>query len=124
MGVPAKVPVAVKETGHKVIFLRKLMEGGTEHSFGIHVAKMAGMPKAIVDRANEMLHELESQRQQHDDVKQTVKKLPVQNFQLSFFDMNDPKLKRLAEEIGKIEVNAMTPVEAMMKLHELKKLME
>ncbi len=116
--------VAVKETGHKVIFLRKLMEGGTEHSFGIHVAKMAGMPKAIVDRANEMLHELESQRQQHDDVKQTVKKLPVQNFQLSFFDMNDPKLKRLAEEIGKIEVNAMTPVEAMMKLHELKKLME
>ncbi len=116
--------VAVKETGTKVIFLRKLVEGGTEHSFGIHVAKMAGMPKQIVDRANEMLLELESQRQQHDHVKQTVKKLPAQNFQLSFFDMNDPKMKRLTEELEKIEVNAMTPVEAMMKLHELKKLLE
>ncbi len=116
--------VAIKETSTKVIFLRKLVEGGTEHSFGIHVAKMAGMPKQIVDRANEMLHELESQRQQHDDVKKTVKKMPAQNFQLSFFDMNDPKMKRLAEELEKIEVNAMTPVEAIMKLHELKKILE
>lgn len=116
--------VAIKETTNKVIFLRKLVEGGTEHSFGIHVAKMAGMPKAIVDRANEMLHELESQRQQHDDIKKTVKKLPAQNFQLSFFDMSDPKMKRLAEEIENIEINAMTPVEAIMKLHELKKLLE
>ena len=116
--------VAIKETSNKVIFLRKLVEGGTEHSFGIHVAKMAGMPKAIVDRANEMLHELESQRQQHDDIKKTVKKLPAQNFQLSFFDMSDPKMKRLAEEIENIEINAMTPVEAIMKLHELKKLLE
>ncbi|MES2621169.1 MAG: DNA mismatch repair protein MutS [Bacteroidota bacterium] len=116
--------VAVKETGNKVIFLRKLVEGGTEHSFGIHVAKMAGMPKQIVDRATEMLHELESQRQQHDDVKQIVKKVPTQNFQLSFFDMNDPKMKRLAEEIEKVEINAMTPVEAIMKLQELKKLLE
>ncbi|MCX6200178.1 MAG: DNA mismatch repair protein MutS [Bacteroidetes bacterium] len=116
--------VAIKETTNKVIFLRKLVEGGTEHSFGIHVAKMAGMPKAIVDRANEMLHELESQRQQHGDIKKTVKKLPAQNFQLSFFDMSDPKMKRLAEEIENIEINAMTPVEAIMKLHELKKLLE
>jgi len=116
--------VAIKETSSKVIFLRKLVEGGTEHSFGIHVAKMAGMPKQIVDRANEMLHELESQRQQHNDVKSTVKKLPAQNFQLSFFDVSDPKMKRLAEEIENIEVNVMTPVEAIMKLHELKKLLE
>jgi DNA mismatch repair protein MutS len=116
--------VAVKETGHKVIFLRKLTAGGTEHSFGIHVAKMAGMPKAIVDRANEMLHELESQRKQHTDVKHTIKKIPAQNYQLSFFDMSDPKLKQVAEEIEKIEVNAMTPVEAIMKLQELKKLLE
>ena len=115
--------VAIKETGTKVIFLRKLVEGGTEHSFGIHVAKMAGMPKQIVDRANEMLHELESQRQQHEDVKHTVRKMPAQNFQLSFFDVSDPKMKRLAEEIEKIEVNAMTPVEAIMKLNELKKLL-
>lgn len=116
--------VAVKETTSKVIFLRKLIEGGTEHSFGIHVAKMAGMPKQIVDRANEMLHELESQRQQHDDIKQTVKKVAAQNFQLSFFDMSDPKMKQLAEEIEKVEVNAMTPVEAIMKLHELKKILQ
>ena len=107
-----------------MIFLRKLVEGGTEHSFGIHVAKMAGMPKQIIDRANEMLHELESQRQQHQDVKQTVKKMPAQNFQLSFFDLSDPKMKKLAEEIEKIEVNAITPVEAIMKLQELKKLLE
>ena len=116
--------VAVKETGHKVIFLRKLTEGGTEHSFGIHVAKMAGMPKAIIDRANEMLAELESQRQKHVDIKGTVRKMPKQDFQLSFFDIGDPKLKRLAEEIERIEVNAITPVEAIMKLHELKKILD
>ncbi len=116
--------VAIKEAGNKVIFLRKLVEGGTEHSFGIHVAKMAGMPKQIIDRANEMLAELESQRQQQGDIKQTVKKMPAQNFQLSFFDMSDPKMKRLAEEIEKVEVNAMTPVEAIMKLQELKKILE
>lgn len=116
--------VAVKETGHKVIFLRKLTEGGTEHSFGIHVAKMAGMPKQIIDRANEMLAELESQRQKHDDLKSAVRKLPKQDFQLSFFDIGDPKLKRLAEELEHIEVNAMTPVEAIMKLQELKRILD
>lgn len=116
--------VSVKETSNKVIFLRKLVEGGTEHSFGIHVAKMAGMPKEVIDRANEMLRELESQRQQHGDAKQVLKKAEAQNFQLSFFDMSDPKMKRLAEEIEKIEVNTMTPVEAIMKLQELKKLLE
>lgn len=116
--------VAIKEAGNKVIFLRKLVEGGTEHSFGIHVAKMAGMPRQIIDRANEMLGELESQRQKNGDIKQTVKKIPAQNFQLSFFDMSDPKMKRLAEEIERVEVNAMTPVEAIMKLNELKKILE
>jgi DNA mismatch repair protein MutS len=86
---------------------------------------MAGMPKAIVDRANEMLKQLESQRQQPGggDLKQSVKKVAAQNYQLSFFDMKDPKLKRLAEEIEHIEINAMTPVEAIMKLHELKKIL-
>jgi DNA mismatch repair protein MutS len=112
--------VAVKETSSKVIFMRKLVEGGTEHSFGIHVAKMAGMPKAILDRANEMLAELESKRDNPDELKQSVKKMQTQNFQLSFFDVSDPKIKRLAEEIERVEVNAMTPVEAIMKLQELK----
>ncbi|MCW5907643.1 MAG: DNA mismatch repair protein MutS [Chitinophagales bacterium] len=115
--------VSVKETTSKVIFLRKLVEGGTEHSFGIHVAKMAGMPKEIIERANQMLHELESQRQQHGDIRETVKKTEAQNFQLSFFDLSDPKMKRLAEEIEKVEVNTMTPVEAIMKLQELKKIL-
>ncbi len=116
--------VSVKETTSKVIFLRKLVEGGTEHSFGIHVAKMAGMPKSILDRANEMLKELESQRQSSSDIKQTVKKMPAQNYQLSFFDVSDPIFKRLAEELEKVEINAMTPVEAIMKLQELKKMLE
>lgn len=116
--------VAVKETSNKVIFLRKLVEGGTEHSFGIHVAKMAGMPKAIVERANEMLAELESKREHTGDTKDTIRKMEAQRMQLSFFDVNDPKLKKLAEEIEKVEVNSMTPVEAIMKLHELKKMLE
>lgn len=115
--------VAVKETTNKVIFLRKLVEGGTEHSFGIHVARMAGMPKAIIDRANEMLHELESQRHTNTDIKQSVKKIQPQNFQLSFFDMNDPVMKKLAEAIEQIEINSLTPVEAIMKLDELKKIL-
>lgn len=116
--------VSIKEAGNKVIFLRKLVEGGTEHSFGIHVAKMAGMPKAIIDRANEMLHELESQREKHDEVRQSVKKIPAQNFQLSFFDMSDPKMKRIAEELEQIEINAITPVEAIMKLNELRRILK
>lgn len=115
--------VSVKETGNKVIFLRKLVAGGTEHSFGIHVAKMAGMPKEIVERAKEMLYELESQRQQSTDVKSTVKKMPVQNFQLSFFDVSDPKIKQLAADLEKVDINTITPVEAIMKLNELKKIL-
>ncbi|MBK8657502.1 MAG: DNA mismatch repair protein MutS [Bacteroidetes bacterium] len=116
--------VSVKETASKVIFMRKLVAGGTEHSFGIHVAKMAGMPKAIVDRANEMLLELESKRDMPDAVKQTVKQLPASNFQLSIFDVSDPKIKRLAEEMERVEVNAMTPVEAILKLQELKNMLK
>ena len=116
--------MSVKETASKVIFMRKLVAGGTEHSFGIHVAKMAGMPKSIVDRANEMLLELESKRDQPDAVKQTVKQLPASNFQLSIFDVSDPKMKRLAEEIERVEVNAMTPVEAILKLQELKNMLK
>jgi DNA mismatch repair protein MutS len=103
-----------------VIFLRKLESGGSEHSFGIHVAKMAGMPKAIVNRANEVLLELESKRIQHD-IKESVRQLPPA-LQLNIFDTADPKLKELAEAISKIDVNVLTPVEALMKLNELKRL--
>jgi DNA mismatch repair protein MutS len=116
--------VSTKEVGNKVIFLRKLVPGGSEHSFGIHVAKMAGMPRLIVDRANEILLELESKRVTTDTVKDTMKSIQAKNFQMSIFDMSDPKLKGVAAAIDKLEINALTPIEALMKLHELKKMLE
>jgi DNA mismatch repair protein MutS len=115
--------VSTKEVGNKVIFLRKLVPGGSEHSFGIHVAKMAGMPRLIVDRANEILLELESKRVQ-TDIKDTMKSMQAKNFQMNMFDMSDPKLKGVAAAIDKLEINALTPIEALMKLHELKKMLE
>ncbi len=115
--------VSTKEVGNKVIFLRKLVPGGSEHSFGIHVAKMAGMPRLIVDRANEILIELESKRV-NTDIKDTMKGMQAKNFQMTMFDMSDPKLKGVAAAIDKLEINALTPIEALMKLHELKKMLE
>lgn len=115
--------VTTKEVGNKVIFLRKLVPGGSEHSFGIHVAKMAGMPRLIVDRANEILLELESKRV-NTDIKDTMKGMQAKNFQMTMFDMSDPKLKGVAAIIEKLEINALTPIEALMKLHELKKMLE
>ncbi len=115
--------VSTKEVGNKVIFLRKLVPGGSEHSFGIHVAKMAGMPRLIVDRANEILAELESKRVQ-SDIKDTMKGMQAKTMQMSMFDMTDPKLKGVAAQIEKLEINALTPIEALMKLHELKKMLE
>lgn len=115
--------VSTKEVGNKVIFLRKLVPGGSEHSFGIHVARMAGMPRLIVDRANEILLELESKRVQND-IKDTVKGMRTQTMQMSIFDMSDPKLKGVAAAIEKLEINALTPIEALMKLAELKKMLE
>lgn len=115
--------VTTKEVGNKVIFLRKLVPGGSEHSFGIHVAKMAGMPRLIVDRANEILTELESKRV-NTDIKDTMKGMKASNFQMTMFDMSDPKLKGVAAIIEKLEINALTPIEALMKLHELKKMLE
>ncbi len=115
--------VSTKEVGNKVIFLRKLVPGGSEHSFGIHVAKMAGMPRLIVDRATEILTELESKRV-NTDIKDTMKGMQAKNFQMTMFDMSDPKLKGVAAAIDKLEINALTPIEALMKLHELKKMLE
>ncbi len=115
--------VSTKEVGNKVIFLRKLVPGGSEHSFGIHVAKMAGMPRLILDRASEILIELESKRV-NTDIKDTMKGMQAKNFQMTMFDMSDPKLKGVAAAIDKLEINALTPIEALMKLHELKKMLE
>ena len=116
--------VAVQETGNKVLFLRKLIEGGSGHSFGIHVAKMAGLPNAIINRANEILGELESNRSISSDISKTLKKLPEnQNFQLNMFSMEDPRLLKLKEVIEQVDINTMTPVEALLKLSELRKLL-
>lgn len=117
--------VAVKESGNKVLFMRKLVEGGSQHSFGIHVAKMAGMPNEIIKRANEILQELESQRKLATDISSTLKNLPAktEDIQLNMFAMDDPRLLKLKDVLEKVNINTMTPVEAMMKLDELRKLL-
>lgn len=119
--------VSVREVNNKVIFLRKLVQGGSEHSFGIHVAKLAGMPRTIVERADEILARLES-----DNVKQnlgTKEKLKSQSeqtrgMQLSLFQLEDPVLSQLRDDILAIDVNSMTPLEALYKLNELKKMLK
>ncbi len=117
--------VAVKETGNKIIFLRKLVEGGSQHSFGIHVARLAGMPNELIKRANEILTELESQRNLATDISSSLKHLPARNddFQLNMFAMDDPRLLKMKDVLEKVDINTMTPVEAMMKLDELRKLL-
>lgn len=117
--------VAVKETGNKIIFLRKLVEGGSQHSFGIHVARLAGMPNELIKRANEILTELESQRNLATDISSSLKHLPARNddFQLNMFAMDDPRLLKLKDVLEKVDINTMTPVEAIMKLDELRKLL-
>ena len=115
--------VAVKESGNKVIFLRKLKEGGSEHSFGIHVARMAGIPKEVLRRSEEILHYLEENRSSLSG-KEVVKKLTNPDFQLNMFQIDDPLVQRVKEELHKVEVDAITPLEALMKLHYLKKIVE
>lgn len=115
--------VSVKEFDKKVIFLRKLMPGGSAHSFGIHVAKMAGMPKSVIDRAEKILVELEQTRGKQDldeEVKEIAKHR--EGLQLSFFQLDDPVLKQIRDEIKHLDVNNLTPVEALNKLNEIKKL--
>jgi DNA mismatch repair protein MutS len=123
--------IATKEVGNKVHFLRKLTEGGSEHSFGIHVAAMAGMPKSIIDRANEILEELE--KKSIDSGENTVKikeargkmnQLPPSAYQLSIFETHDPQAGKLKEMIQALDLTTMTPIECMIKLNEMKKLME
>ncbi|MBX7203951.1 MAG: DNA mismatch repair protein MutS [Bacteroidia bacterium] len=115
--------VAVKETGNKVIFLRKLKEGGSEHSFGIHVARMAGIPKDVLRRAEEILRYLEDNRSPLSGT-EAVKKLPPDPFQLHMFQLSDPLVQRVKEELQKVETDSITPLEALMKLHYLKKIIE
>jgi DNA mismatch repair protein MutS len=115
--------IEIKEANQKIIFLRKLKEGGSEHSFGIHVAKMAGMPQIVVRKAQQMLTQLESQREDLGEGK--PKGLPqVGNMQLSMFQLNDPVLEQLRDELQILDVNTLSPIEALMKLNELKKMMK
>jgi DNA mismatch repair protein MutS len=114
--------VAVKETGQKILFLRKLVPGGSEHSFGIHVAQMAGMPASIVTKASQMLTVLEKAKSSQEMNSQLPGKPEKDAFQLSFFQLDDPLLEQLREEILKTDVNTLTPVEALIKLNDIKKL--
>ncbi|TNE54202.1 MAG: DNA mismatch repair protein MutS [Bacteroidetes bacterium] len=113
--------VSVRESGNKILFLRKLQEGGSAHSFGIHVARLAGMPEQVINRAGKLLTKLE---QQHLSGEQS-EKLDLSKeseMQLSFFQLNDPVLEQVREELVAIDINTLTPVEALMKLNEIKKL--
>ncbi len=115
--------VSVKEVGNKIIFLRKLLPGGSAHSFGIHVAQLAGMPTSLVLRAHEILQNLEKDHSREDHVAK-LKDMPKANYQLSLFGAEIPEgLKKIEEDLGKLDVNTMSPIEALLKLNELKRLL-
>ncbi len=116
--------VSVKEVDKKVIFLRKLVRGGSEHSFGIHVAKMAGMPQSIVKRADEILKQLETDNRQADISSKPVAEIAThrEGYQMSFFQLDDPVLSQVRDEIINTDINNLTPVEALNKLNEIKKI--
>ena len=113
--------VSIQEAKDNIIFLRKLISGGSEHSFGIHVAKLAGMPSKVVNRANEILKTLESTRTTQDSGEK-IKRVTEENLQLSFFQLDDPVLENIREELTKIDINTLTPIEALMKLNSIKKM--
>lgn len=119
--------IAIREQDNKVIFLRKLVKGGSEHSFGIHVAEMAGMPRSVVKRANEILSELEAGRTETGEGESRISK-PVgelagnrEGMQMSFFNLDDPVLKQVRDQIANTDIDNLTPVEALNKLNEIKR---
>ncbi|MDR3217897.1 MAG: DNA mismatch repair protein MutS [Dysgonamonadaceae bacterium] len=116
--------VSVKEENNKVIFLRKLVPGGSEHSFGIHVAKMAGMPQSIVKRGNEILKQLETDNRKNGIAK-PMKQLSKERegYQMSFFQLDDPVLSQIRDEINNMDVNNLTPIEALNKLSDIKRIL-
>ena len=111
--------IAIQENKNNVIFLRKLVAGGSEHSFGIYVAKLAGMPTKVVNRAKEILKTLENSRSQ-DQNTENIKRVTEENLQLSFFQLDDPALESIREELTRIDINTLTPIEALMKLNKIK----
>ncbi len=116
--------VSVKEVGNKVVFLRKLVHGGSAHSFGIHVARMAGMPKSVVKRAEEILKQLEKENRKEGIAARPVKEIASsgEGYQLSFFQLDDPVLSQVRDEIKNLDINNLTPVQALNKLCEIRKI--
>ena len=114
--------VSVKELEDNIIFLRKLVSGGSNHSFGIHVAKLAGMPNMVIHRANKILGQLEKNNK-NDDVKDVLKQTQHEEMQLSFFQLDDPLLENIREEILATNIDTLTPIEALMKLNEIKRML-
>ncbi|MGC9355270.1 MAG: DNA mismatch repair protein MutS, partial [Mariniphaga sp.] len=115
--------VSIKEVGNKVIFLRKLIKGGSNHSFGIHVANMAGMPRSVTKRAEQILKKLEGSKEKEDLAKPLGEiGSKREGMQLSFFQLDDPVLKQIRDEIAHLDINNLTPIEALNKLNEIKKL--
>ena len=122
--------ISVREVANKVIFIRKLEEGGSEHSFGIHVARMAGMPPQVLKRANSMLELLESKNEKISDLnpktekskKKETKKSPEGGYQLSFIQLDDPALLDIRDKLLDIDIDSLTPIEALLKLNEIKKI--
>jgi DNA mismatch repair protein MutS len=115
--------IAIKEIGNKIIFLRKLKQGGSEHSFGIHVAEMAGMPRSVLEKAKQMLKLLEESRNNKELNKSVSSMSKAEDFQLSFIQLDDPLLHQIKDDILMTNIDTLTPVEALMKLNEIKKLL-
>jgi DNA mismatch repair protein MutS len=115
--------VAVKEVDNKVIFLRKLKPGGSAHSFGIHVAQIAGMPQPIVLRASEIMQHLEKDHVAEKHNKK-IREMPKNNYQLSIFEPADPRMEELKEKLSLVDVNTLSPIEALLKLNEFQKLIK
>ncbi|RVU03094.1 DNA mismatch repair protein MutS [Mucilaginibacter limnophilus] len=116
--------VSVKEVGQQIIFLRKLVPGGSEHSFGIHVAKLAGMPQKVLSRANDILKKLENERTGGEHIKESIRKVQRQAVQMQMFSIDDPVLVKIRDTLNNLDVNTLTPVEALMKLDEIQRLIK
>jgi DNA mismatch repair protein MutS len=114
--------ISIKEVKDTIIFLRKLVSGGSDHSFGIHVAKLAGMPTPVIHRAEKMMKKLEKSHAA-DEVKKKIQKSNEEDMQLSFFQLDDPLLESIRDEILSTNIDTLTPIEALMKLNEIKRML-
>ena len=114
--------VSVREVDGKVVFLRKVVRGGSEHSFGIHVAEMAGLPKSVIERAKTILSELEGKSQSREKLHKPVEKIGKsrQGYQLKLFEIRDPVLEKIRDRINAVDINSLTPLDALNLLNDIK----